>query len=269
MPEDNSTIDYYFDHEWPQERERLRQLEEFFDPLTHANLEFVGIQPGWYCLEAGGGGGSVAEWLAWRVGPTGRVLVTDLETRFLERLAGPTVEVRQHRLGYDPLPKNAFNLIHARAVMEHQPDRMPALKQIYQSLRPGGWVVLESADFAALGASRPQHVALFNRGLGLIKTVMETRGFSWSCGRHLSYELDRVGFIDISFEGHVFEWGGDDGPLTVLYTQTFDRVGLGIESFEGTDVSRRDLKRFLAMCKSPNFRATSHMTCAVIGQKPR
>jgi SAM-dependent methyltransferase len=269
MTEPKKPKDYYFDHEWQGERERLRQLEEFFDPLTRANLEHVGIQPGWYCLEAGGGGGSVAEWLAWRVGPTGRVLVTDLETRFLERLAGPTVEVRQHRLGHDPLPKNAFDLVHARAVMEHQPDRMPALKQIYQSLRPGGWVVLESADFSALAACRPQHVDLFNRVWGLLKTVMEARGFSWSCGRHLSYELEKVGFEGISFEGHVFEWGGGNDPLTVLYTQTFERVSLGIESFEGTDVSKRDLKRFLAMCKGPDFRATSHITCAVIGQKPR
>ena len=269
MSEPKDSLDYFFDHEWPQERERLRQLEEFFDPLTQANIESVGIQPGWYCLEAGGGGGSVAEWLAWRVGPTGRVLVTDLETRFLERLAGPTIEVRQHRLGHDPLPKNVFNLVHARAVMEHQPDRMPALEQIYQCLRPGGWVVLESADFSALGASRPQHTALFDRVWALLKTVMEARGFSWSCGRHLSHELEQVGFVDVSFEGRMFEWGGDDGPLTVLYTQTFDRLSQGIESFEGTGASKRDLKRFLAMCKSPEFRATSHITCAVIGRKPR
>jgi SAM-dependent methyltransferase len=269
MAKGRKAQDYFFDHEWPQERERLRQLERFYDPLTQANIESVGIQPGWYCLEAGGGGGSVAEWLAWRVGPTGRVLVTDLETRFLDRLAGPTIEVRRHRLGHDPLPTNIFDVVDARAVMEHQPDRMPALKQIYQCLRPGGSVVLESADFSSVAAVQPGHVELFNRGWGLLKTIMAARGVSWSCGRHLSYELDKVGFVDISFKGHVFEWGGNDGPLTNFYVQTFERLSQGIESFDGTGITKRDLKRFLTMCKSADFRATTHITCVVIGQKPR
>src|SRR5690606_26923201 len=111
---------YFFDHEWEHERERLRQLERFYDPLTHGNIERAGIQPGWRCLEVGAGGGSIAEWLAWRVGPTGRVLAIDLETRFIEHLAGPNLEVRRHRFGGEPLPENHFDLIHARAVMEHQ-----------------------------------------------------------------------------------------------------------------------------------------------------
>lgn len=269
MPEATESLEYFFDHEWPQERERLRQLERFYDPITQANVESVGIQPGWYCLEAGGGGGSVAEWLAWRVGPTGRVLVTDLETRFLDRLAGPTIEVRKHRLGHDPLPNQVFDLVHARAVMEHQPDRMPALRQIHQCLRPGGWVVLESGDFTALGASRPQHVELFNRAWVLLKKVMEARGFSWSCGRRLSHELEDVGFVDVKFEGRMHEWGGDDGPLTGFYIQTFERLSLAIESYEGSDMNEDDMKRFLALCKSPEFRATSHITCSVVGRKPR
>jgi ubiquinone/menaquinone biosynthesis C-methylase UbiE len=258
--------EYFFEHDWLHERERLRRLEQFYDPLTHANLEHVGIQPGWYCLEAGGGGGSIAEWLAWRVGPTGRVLVTDLETRFLDRLSGPNIEVRQHRLGSDPLPNDTFDLVHARAVMEHQPDRMPALKQIYRCLRPGGWVVLESADFTSVAASRPEHSDLFNHVWGLFKATLEARGFSWSCGRYLSQELVKVGFGQVRYEGRAYEWGGDDGPLTAFYLQTFDRLKLGLEGLDSAD--KRDVRRFLTMCKKPSFRATSHITCTVMGQKP-
>jgi hypothetical protein len=35
---------------------------------------------------------TIAEWLADRVGPTGHVLITDVDTRFLDPLRGPTLD---------------------------------------------------------------------------------------------------------------------------------------------------------------------------------
>ena len=261
-------VEYFFDHEWEHERERLRGLERFYDPLTHENIERVGIQPGWYCLEAGGGGGSIAEWLAWRVGPTGRVLVTDLETRFLDRLAGPTIEVQQHRLGHDPLPSNVFDLVHARAVMEHQPDRMPALRQIYETLRPGGWVVLESGDFSTVAAGRPEDVEMFERVWNALVQIRSARGFRLDCGRYLSYELEQVGFAQVTFEGRSYQWGGNDDPLTNFYIATIERLRMGLTDYAAAGVTKGDVDEFVAMCKSPNFRASTHVTCSVAGRKP-
>jgi hypothetical protein len=59
------------------ERERLALLAQLADPLMTQRLSRLGVGPGWHCLEAGAGAGSVARWLASRVGPAGRVVATD------------------------------------------------------------------------------------------------------------------------------------------------------------------------------------------------
>ncbi len=81
---------------------RLESLEGWFDPLTHRHLETIGIGVGWRCLEVGAGGGSIARWLAQRVGPSGSVVATDVDVRFLTGLPA-MVEVRRHDVVSDAL----------------------------------------------------------------------------------------------------------------------------------------------------------------------
>ena len=68
---------------------RYKLLSEMFDQATTRYLASVGVGGGWRCLEAGAGAGSVARWLAKRVGPAGRVIATDLDTTLLQRLRLP------------------------------------------------------------------------------------------------------------------------------------------------------------------------------------
>jgi hypothetical protein len=77
---------------------RFAALSALFDSGTIGHLVKRGIGRGWHCLEVGGGGGSIVSWLAARVGPTGRVLATDIDTRFLESLSLPNVEVQKHNI---------------------------------------------------------------------------------------------------------------------------------------------------------------------------
>jgi hypothetical protein len=84
---------YGFEEEKP---ERLAGIEATWDPGTWALLESIGVGPGWRCLEAGAGGGSIAAWMAERVGPDGSVLATDIDTTHLEPLGGGVLEVRRH-----------------------------------------------------------------------------------------------------------------------------------------------------------------------------
>ena len=68
-----------------QTRHRFTGLEELCDPVSFRHLEAVGITSGWCCLEVGAGRGSLAAWLAERVGPAGRVVATDIDVSYLER----------------------------------------------------------------------------------------------------------------------------------------------------------------------------------------
>ncbi|MEO8623093.1 MAG: class I SAM-dependent methyltransferase, partial [bacterium] len=104
---------YILDNAGPETAARFPALSTSFDAGTIRILEQLDIAAGAQCLEVGGGGGSIAAWLASRVGPSGRVLVTDLDTRYLESLNLPNVDVSRHDIAADPLPVAAFDVVHA------------------------------------------------------------------------------------------------------------------------------------------------------------
>ena len=63
---------------------RFDALAHLFDATTFRHLQRLGVQPGWRCWEVGAGGPSVPRWLAERVGPGGQVVVTDIDTSWLD-----------------------------------------------------------------------------------------------------------------------------------------------------------------------------------------
>ena len=98
----------------------------------------------------GAGAGSIARWLAATVGATGRVVATDLDTQFLDDLPRPPVEVVRHDIMTDPIEQDAFDLVHARAVLEHLPRRSEIIARLLTALRPGGvLLMLEDVVFGA------------------------------------------------------------------------------------------------------------------------
>src|SRR5579863_2257868 len=122
---------------------RFAALAAIYDPQTIRHLETLGVARGWRCLEVGAGDGTIAKWLVDRVGPTGHVLVTDVDTRFLEPLRGPTLDVCAHDIGSDPMPDAEFDLIHTRLVLMHVRERDAALARMVSSLKVGGWLLVE------------------------------------------------------------------------------------------------------------------------------
>ena len=109
---------YVFDNSAPEARARLAALSEKHDAGTIRHLLARGVADGWTRLEIGGGGGTITRWLSDRVGAHGYVLTTDIDTRFLETVGLPNVEVRRHDILTDPLPDATFDLAYARAVLE-------------------------------------------------------------------------------------------------------------------------------------------------------
>jgi SAM-dependent methyltransferase len=138
---------YLFGQVREQERARLAGLSAQFDPVTVRHLAAIGVATGWHCLEVGAGAGSIARWLAATVGSTGRVVATDVDTRFLDDLPSPPVEVVRHDITGDPVEQHAFDLVHARAVLEHLPSRGEVLTRLLTALSTGGVLMLEDIVF--------------------------------------------------------------------------------------------------------------------------
>jgi SAM-dependent methyltransferase len=204
-----SDAPYVFDNAHGETRERFPALSDLYDDETIRCLQAIGVAPGWRCLEVAAGGGSIAQWLAGQVGPSGRVLATDLDTRFLESLADPALEVRRHDIVRDPLPDPAFDLVHARLVLVHLPERERALAKMIGALKPGGWLVCEEFDslsMAADPARHPHECAL--KAQAAMQRVMASRGANTRYGRDLAARLRAGGLVDIRARGRMDMWQG-------------------------------------------------------------
>jgi len=247
-----TSIEYVFDNDNESAEERYRELSALYDAQTVRHIEKRGIEEGWSCLEVGGGGGSIASWLCMRAGPTGRVVATDLEPRFLEALAYPNLEVHRHDIRYEGLPERQFDLAHARLVLMHLPGRELALQRMLASLKPGGWIVVEEFDNLSI---LPNSTA--NPGAEELKViragmrVLTARSVELRYGRWLPRQLRNLGLVNVGAEASSSMWQGDS-PGTRLYKLAFEeladpilRSGLISEAEFETDMRRLDELDFL------------------------
>ena len=138
------------DDEVDIERVRLAMLAEARDPRTFAMLTQAGIAEGMHCLEAGAGAGTVSAWMAERVGSSGRVMSTDIDLQFHADMPANVI-VRKHDIENDSLPREHFDIVHARALLQHVPSRNEVVGKLVEALKPGGWLVLEDGQFSGFG----------------------------------------------------------------------------------------------------------------------
>lgn len=219
---------YLLDNAGEQAGDRFDALSAIFDPGTIRHIEGLGITSGWHCLEVGGGGGSIAKWLTTRIGATGHVLATDIDTRYLETLRSPVLEVRRHNIIIDQLPEAAFDLVHARLVLMHLPDRELAIRHMIGALKPGGWLLVE--EFDALSLYPDPNVCHFETSTktsAALRKVMTDGGVDLRYGRRLSWQLREHGLGDVGAEGRLFMWqAGSVGAALVRsnYEQLHDLI---------------------------------------------
>jgi SAM-dependent methyltransferase len=132
-----------------EELERLRFQHQLWRPASEAGFDRAGLRAGERVLDLGAGPGFVGLDLARRVGPQGRVLALERSPvyvaagRALAAQAGlPQLELREHDLLRDPLPREGFDLAWMRWVAMFLGDLEPLLSQLPLALRPGSRLVL-------------------------------------------------------------------------------------------------------------------------------
>jgi ubiquinone/menaquinone biosynthesis C-methylase UbiE len=180
--EDDSSY-FRADAEFIEEQRRLQLIEAEQDPTTIRHLCTLGVEPGWACLELGAGGGPIARWLAGRVGPRGRVVATDIDTRFVKAQDQPNLEVRRHDITRDELV-GPYDLVHCRSLLVHLADREAVLRRMLDVLRPGGWLLVEENYMPLMKATDPTHplAATFDAVYAKVFDFLATRGSSRCSG---------------------------------------------------------------------------------------
>jgi len=264
---DNDAGRYMFEAGWQAEQRRLAALETIWDPYTFENLERIGVAPGWRCLEVGGGNGSVAAWLCDRVGESGRVVATDLDTRFLSLRDEANLEVRTHDIIHDEIEQAAYDLVHCRLLLSHLPGHEEALCRMTAALKPGGWLLVEEFDHVSFlpdASSDAASLAAWNAWLEAFARLSARRGLDLPYGRRLMGLLDAQGLTGVHAEGRtVFERGGVEGrDLLLLSIQSLraNLVATGAIDDAGVD-------KMVEMLSDPSFVWQSQVMVAARGRK--
>jgi SAM-dependent methyltransferase len=254
---------YIYDNAWSLARRRLATLESHYDPGTIRNLETLGVTEGWRCLEVGAGGGSIAEWLCARVGSSGRVVAMDLDTRFIDVLDQPNLEVRKQDIATRAVEAAAFDLVHARMLLEHVPGRGEALHHMVAALKPGGWILLEEFDHVTLlpeASADERTVHVWGKFLEAYRRLMAARGGDLDYGRRLFGLLHDHCLTNVSAEGQVKTQLGGDG-LSLSFHQI--RVALVATGA----IEDREMGLVLSLLDDPEFAFLSPLMMAASGQR--
>lgn len=201
------STDYLLDNRAPEAEQRFDSLSALFNPGTFRHMERLGVAEGWRCWEVGVGGPSIPTWLADRVGPTGRVLATDIDIRWAEHAAEAGVEVLEHDVAHDEPPPGGFDLVHERLVLIHLPDREQALDHMVAALRPGGWVLVEDFDSTLQPNACPDEVGpeqhLANEMRAGLRELLSARGADMMLGRRLPRMLRHAGLEDVAADAYM------------------------------------------------------------------
>jgi SAM-dependent methyltransferase len=215
---------YVLPNSWEQASQRLSLLEACYDATSFRRASDVGVRSGWRCLDAGAGHGSFARWLGSRVGASGSVVATDLDTRLLRHVAEPNIEVRRMDLASDALPCGEFDFAHTRLVLMHIPAREQVLARLCAALKPGGVLMVEEQDgfpvlATATGAYREAWLA-FIRACRAAGTDPD-----WTRDLPLRLRRHGLGDVDAEIDVPLFRGGSDLARFWSLsWEQARDRV---------------------------------------------
>ena len=251
---------YVYDTTFEDERARLAGMEAQWDPDTFRHIEALGLPRDASCWEIGAGGGSVATWLAER---SRRLLVTDVDTRFVEHLAAERVTVERHDIVADPTPEGPFDLIHARLLLEHLPGRDEVLDRLVGALRSGGWLLIEDYDWTSYG-TEPTSETIERVG-GATLEFMREAGFDPYLGRRLLGALERRGLADAGAEGRLLVMRSDH-PGAAFYRLSL--VSLRDAIAQRGKVTEAEIDEALAAIDRGDLTMVSPTMIAAWGRSP-
>ena len=261
----NADIDrgeYVLTKDWSGEHERLQLLEATVDFFSIDAIRSAGIERGSRCLEIGAGAGSIARWCAEQAGDASLVCATDMDIRLITALAEDGITVLQHDVLVDDFPPGSFDIVHARAVLEHIATREAAIDRIADWLAPDGALVLvDCVSFPVFST----HNEVYRDAMRAWVDVLAITGTDYDWGRTFPEPLRRRGYRDVGAAAITPVLRGGS-PAARFWSQTLEHLRPRIvEAGLLSDAALDDARRLLA---DPEFWDLGPGFVAAWGRRP-
>ena len=143
----------------PEEYQRLRSQARVWEPATGRLFDQVALAPGATCLDAGCGPGETMRLMAQRVGPSGHVTGVDVDASLGAHALAMLRDAGHHQCDFarvdltagDPVPGAPFDLVYARLLLYHLPQRVAVLRRLWDAVAPGGHLLVQDYDMRSCG----------------------------------------------------------------------------------------------------------------------
>lgn len=220
------------------------------------------------CMEIGAGAGSIACWLADKVGPHGHVLATDLDPMPIQQ--HPCLQVLRHDIVTQPVPAGRWDLIHARLVLVHLPQRREVLSKLAAALAPHGALVIEDWDMTwaasrVMSAPSTADAVLFERFQNTLWSVYTAAGVDRAWASRVPAAMIGAGLVDVSAQVHTQSWAGGS-PAARLLAGNIAQLG---DQLLDRGLTTDDLHRMRGLMANPNMIFRMPPMVSTLGFAPR
>lgn len=180
------------------------QVELFWDKELKHYIEF-GLNDRMSIVEMGSGPGFVTEKIS-RNFPNIKItaieidsLLVDYAKNYLAENHFDQCEVLQKSIMETGLPENTFDFAITRLVLEHLPDPVNAVREVFRILKPGGKAVFVDNDFEKHIITYP-HIPELRELYDAYCQARYAEGGNPKIGRQLPNILKKGGFSKVDFE---------------------------------------------------------------------
>jgi ubiquinone/menaquinone biosynthesis C-methylase UbiE len=187
------------------EIKRLKaQVELFWDKEIKHYVEF-GLTDGMSIVELGSGPGFVTEKIIQRF-PNTKITAVEIDPLLVEYAKNYLAEKQFHQCTViqksiieTGLPENLFDFAITRLLLEHLPDPVGAIGEVFRILKPGGKIVVVDNDFEIHIMTYP-HVSELRELYDAYCQARYAEGGNPKIGRELPNLLKQGGFSKVDFE---------------------------------------------------------------------
>ena len=203
-----SAIDTYLLTSGEAERDRLHLQARAWEPDAEIMLDQIGVEPEWQCLDLGCGGMGILGPLSRRVAASGHVVGVDIDPiqiaaahAFVAETELSNVEILQRDAYNTGLPRESFDLVHARFVFAPAGRDEALLREMLALAAPGGVLAIQEPDASSWNCFPPN--AAWDRLKSVILSAFVQSGGDFNAGRRTYSMLRHAGLEDVRIRAAV------------------------------------------------------------------